>query len=45
METEKINPAIGGIDLRVILNSLSDDPSDLFDLGVKYRSQKDTISL
>lgn len=45
MGSEKINPAIGEIDLRVILNSLSDDPSDLFDLGVKYKSTKDTITL
>ena len=45
METEKISPAIGGIDLRVFLNLLSEDLSDLFDLGVKYRSTKDTIQL
>jgi len=45
MDTEKIYPSVGGIDLKVFLNSLTDDPADLFDLGVKYRSQKDTLSL
>lgn len=43
IETEKITPVIGGINLKVYVNVFSGDPGDLFTLGIKYKEIKDDI--